>query len=365
MTLDSPPTTAPPRQRAKWPLFLLLAVLLAGGGFAWKIHRDREAAELRRWAKITLPQRMAHVPADWSVDTLATRLEKTRKIRDAEAFRQAATEIGLTKVVAGGYLLPAVAGPRDLATAFKNGPTHETVTFPEGFTALQIAARLQRRGFASGEWLANASYPTGQMPRYEGRLFPDTYELPLKAPGAQVATTLTDRWKAVMAKLPRPFPKVNGKELTAAQVVTLASLVEREAGSRQEMPLVAGVLVGRLRRPMRLQVDASIQYARILSAQNHKSRLLFADLEINSPYNTYKNDGLPPTPICNPGEAALKAAARPQATDALFYVYSPKAKHHLFAKTFEEHKHNVAVVSREREQIEKAAHEAGISDPTG
>jgi UPF0755 protein len=362
VTLDTPPNSTQPHKRAKWPLLLLLLVLLAGGGLAFKIRRDREAAELRKWGKITLPERMARVPADWSAQTLASRLEKTKKIRDADAFREAAAEIGLTKVAAGGYLLPAVAGPRDLAAAFKNGPTHEQVTFPEGFTALQIAARLERRGFASGAWLAKAAYPTGQEPRYEGRLFPDTYVLPLKATGPEVTATMTDRWKAVVAKLPRPFPKVNGKELSTMEVVTLASIVEREAGSAQEMPIIAGILLERLRLPMRLQVDATIQYARILSAQNHKKRLFFADLEINSPYNTYKHDGLPPTPICNPGSAALKAAARPQATKALFYVYSPKVKHHLYATTFAEHKRNNAIVRREQEQIENAAIEAGISD---
>jgi UPF0755 protein len=352
------PLTTLPQKRSKAPFIgLLLLALAIAGGMAWNLDRQRKAEALRRykWGKIALPQRLARVPARWSASTLADRLEKSRKIRDAATFEAAATQIGLTEAAPGGYLLPAVAGPLDVARVFKNGPTHEEVTFPEGFTAAQVAARLRKNGFEGAASVLQAAYPVGTPSPLEGRLFPDTYTLPLQASGTQLVQTMTERWKEEMARLPRPFPTVDGKPLTEAQIVILASLVEREAGSRAEMPLVAGVMVNRLRRPMRLQVDASIQYARVLAERGHKSRLLFADLEIKSPFNTYQNDGLPPTPICNPGAAALRAAARPAKTDALFYVYSPKLKRHLFAPDFEEHKRNIAVVRRERVQLDRAA----------
>ncbi|PQV63205.1 UPF0755 protein [Abditibacterium utsteinense] len=344
-----------PRRRSPWPLLLLLPVV-GIGGFVY--YRQRKAEEVRRFnrATIVLPERMARVPGAWNADTLAERLEKSRKIRDADAFREAADAVGLKNVVPGSYLLPARANPLDLARAFQAGPTHQDVTFPEGFTAAQFAARLRKNGFAGATELS-------QIPpaKLEGHLFPDTYTLPLRSNGAALVALFEARWQSEMKKLPRPFPKIAGKEMTPAQVVTLASLVEREAGSRSEMPLVAGVLVGRLRQPMRLQVDASIQYARLLEKQGHKSRLLFDDLKIDSPFNTYRNDGLPPTPICNPGAAALRAAARPAPTKALFYVYSPKLKRHLFAETYAEHLRKVALVRKERGQLEKQNKNAAIA----
>lgn len=344
----TPAHSPAPRRRALWPLLLLVPVL-AAGGFFYKMRREAAALYRRNRAPIVLPERMARVPGDWNADTLASRLEKSRKILDAGAFLEAATEIGLQKVAPGSYLLPAQASPLDLARAFKAGPTHRDVTFPEGFTARQFAARLRKNGVAGSEKMAQI--PPAQI---EGKLFPATYEVPLAGNSAALLTLFRDKWKREMAKLPRPFPRIGGKELTPIQVVTLASLVEREAASRAEMPLVAGVLIGRLRRPMRLQVDASIQYARLLADQNHKGRLTFQDLEINSPYNTYRHDGLPPTPICNPGAAALRAAARPASTTALFYVYSPKLKRHLFAQNFEQHKRFVAQVRREREALQNS-----------
>lgn len=346
-------TTPPRRRRARWPLFLLLLLpVLGAGGLLYKQRREAEALYRRNRAPIVLPERMARVPAAWSAATLATRLQEKNKIRDVTAFREAATQVGLQNVTPGSYLLPATASPLDLARAFKAGPTHIDITFPEGFTARQFAARLRKNGVAGAENLAKI--PAAQL---EGRLFPATYEVPLAGNSKGLIALFGERWQQEMAKLPRPFPKIGGKEMTPLQVATLASLVEREAASRAEMPLVAGALIGRLRRPMRLQVDASIQYARVLANEGHKGRLLFDDLEIDSPYNTYRNDGLPPTPICNPGAAALRAAARPASTDALFYVYSPKLKKHLFARDFEAHKRYVAQVRRERDEI--AAAKAG------
>lgn len=349
---QTPPVAAPepsaPRRRAMWPLLLLLPVL-GMGGYVYKLRREADALYRRNRAPIVLPERMARVPAAWSARTLAERLEDNGKIRDAEAFREAAASVGLADVTPGSYFLPAKASPLDLARAFKTGPTHLDVTFPEGFTALQFVARLRKNGFKGAEKMAQI--PPRQL---EGKLFPATYEVPIDGDAAALVALFQDKWKSEMAKLPRPFPKVDGKPLTPLQVVTLASLVEREAASHEEMPLVAGVLVGRLRKPMRLQVDASIQYARILAREGHKGRLFFEDLEIDSPYNTYRNDGLPPTPICNPGEAALKAAARPASTDALFYVYSPKSKRHLFAKDYEQHLKYVAQVRRERDALKSA-----------
>ncbi|MBW3637173.1 MAG: endolytic transglycosylase MltG [Armatimonadetes bacterium] len=356
MTPEITPTPAP-KKRSKAPLFLLALLLLLGGG-AWMWNERRKNEALERWkrASIVMPERLARVPARWSAQTLAERLEKSRKIRDSDTFVEYAQQIGLKEVEPGAYFLPKIAGPRDLAQSFKNGPTHEKVTFPEGFTARQVVARLRKNGFAGASDLEKIAPET-----LEGRLFPETYWLPLRTSGKELAAPMIQKWRETIQSLPRPFPKIDGKEMTPMQLTTLASLVEREAASRAEMPLVAGVIVGRLRRPMRLQIDASIQYARAVADLPYKSRLLYEDLEIQSPYNTYTRDGLPPGPICNPGEAALRAAARPQNTNSLFYVYSPKLKRHIFAPDYSGHLRNVALAKREREQRENAAADAAIA----
>lgn len=345
MTPELPPEIAP-RKRSKLPLLLLALLILGAGGFyGWNLRRKNEA--LARWkrAPIVIPQRLARVPARWSAKTLAERLEKSRKVRDADTFLEAATQIGLKEVTPGAYLLPKMAAPLDLAHSFKRGPTHDKVTFPEGFTARQVVARLRKNRFEGA-----ADLEPSRLAQLEGRLFPQTYWLPLHASGQKTIAQLEDKWRQTIAALPRPFPKIDGKELTPLQLTTLASLVEREAASREEMPLIAGVILARLRRPMRLQIDASIQYARALANLPYKNRLFHDDLKINSPFNTYSRDGLPPTPICNPGAAALRAAARPKTTKSLFYVYSPKLKRHIFAADFEGHKRNIALAKREREQ---------------
>lgn len=337
-----------------WPFLLFLLILIGGGAGGWSYFKTKAAErEARRWAPIVMPQRLAIVPTDWGAATLAHKLKDTGKIRDEDAFVQSAKAVKLGAITPGGYLLPVIAGPRDLARVFKAGPTHQKATFPEGFTGLQIAARLKKQGFAGADQMASLIYPaTGYSP-YEGTLFPDTYYLPIRADGKTLIAQMQDKFAEVVKTLPQPLPTVDGKPLTTREIVTLASLIERETNSKSEMPQIAGVMLNRLNKPMRLQIDATVQYARILQDKDHKARLLFDDLKIDSPFNTYLNDGLPPTPICNPGQNALMAAARPAKTDALFYVYSPKLKHHIFASDFEGHKKNVAIARRERAEIEK------------
>ncbi len=340
---------------SRWPAILVALVLILGiGGSGLYYKMKADAKEARRWAPIAMPDKIAFVPTDWGAATLAQKLQKSDKVRDADAFIQAAKEVELTNVTPGGYALPDKAGPRDLAQIFKAGPTHEKAVFPPGFTGLQIVARLKSEGFGGADEMEKLIYPAQGFSPYEGTLGPGTYWMPLKADGKTLIAQMQEEFAGLIKKLPEPLPSVKGQPLTKGEIVTIASLVERESNLKTEMPIVAGVMMNRLEKGMRLQIDASVQYARIMADKDHKSRLYFKDYKFESPFNTYLHDGLPPTPICNPGEDALMAAARPAKTSSLFYVYSPKLKKHIFADDFEGHKHNVAVARRERDEIEKA-----------
>lgn len=337
---------------------LILLIVVVGAGISGTLWWKREQERRWKWQPILLPERLARVTDAWPVDTLAERLEKTKKIRDMDTFLEAARQVGLKQVAPGAYLLPKMAGPLALAKIFKDPPNLLKITFPEGWTGHQMARRLAANKFAAATAFERLIYPPGQaVSPWEGALFPDTYYLPRRGTAQQLLDKLHDPYKAIVANLPRPFPFSAGHRLTQGEVTTLASLVERETDTPTERPLIAGVLLHRLQIHMPLQCDASVQYAMELAAAagvpgavGHKNRVLRRDLKLPSPYNTYLHPGLPPGPICNPSTASLRAAAAPQTTDYLFYVMSPLLGHHRFARTFAEHEHNIKVARAEQKQ---------------
>jgi UPF0755 protein len=215
------------------------------------------------------------------------------------------------------------------------------VTIPEGYTAAQIAERLAEAGIGPApsferEFMRDTLVVDGARTKsLEGFLFPSTYLVPLGAAPAQAAGMLTTQF---LKELPADAARrARGLRVSVPQAVTVASLIEREAKSEQDRPRIAGVIYNRLRLGMPLQVDATIEYA----LPKHKSELSFADLKIDSPYNTYAHGGLPPTPIANPGLPSLEAALHPWKSDDLYYVYCGNGRH-AFAKTLAEHQANVA-----------------------
>jgi UPF0755 protein len=214
------------------------------------------------------------------------------------------------------------------------------VTFPEGFTARQIGARLADRQL--GDAVAFDRYAArtrldvdGTWTRsLEGYLFPSTYLVPVGAPPDRIARVLTDEF---FRELPaNATAKARALGLDVPQVITIASLIEREAQADDERPIMAGVYYNRLRAGMPLEVDATIEYV----FPEHHTVITRRDLEIDSPYNTYRHTGLPPTPIANPGKASIDAAFAPVHSQYLYYVYKGNG-HHAFAKTLEEHNANV------------------------
>lgn len=214
------------------------------------------------------------------------------------------------------------------------------VTIPEGFTSAEIADALAAHRL--GAEPAYASYFERQTivlggvrtKSLEGYLFPSTYLFPLAVTPEAAASILVDQFRK---ELPSDAER-QARQLgfTLPQVVTVASLVEREAKADDERALIAGVIYNRLRKGMPLQVDASLEYA----FPYHKTVITQADLRIDSPYNTYVHTGLPPTPIANPGLPSLLGALHPERTDYYYYVYKGNG-HHAFARTLGEHNANV------------------------
>lgn len=340
----------------KWFLAVLVVVAIGAGG-AWKWKTDRDYA--RKWGAIEMPERFARVLKPLSPQDLAPLLQEGGKVRDANAFIEAAQQSNMKQIAVGGYQLPKSASPRELAKIFGQSPSHVKVTFPEGWTGKQMAARLKGNNFKAADEFYKTVYPLGKTASpWEGRLFPDTYYLPKTGGAKQIIGILTTRFNEVMSGIATSSKKhprgANNQKLSAAQIIALASLVERETDVPEERPIIAGVLVSRLQKKMRLQCDASVQYARVLAeaqgklATGYKSRLLLKDLWLKSPYNTYRNAGLPPGAICNPSKSSLRAALEPKMTNNLFYVWSPKYKKHRFASTFEAHLHNKALAAQEK-----------------
>jgi UPF0755 protein len=215
------------------------------------------------------------------------------------------------------------------------------VTIPEGFTAREIAQTLAAHHLGDDRaferyFLAGHLWLDGRRtPSLEGYLFPSTYLIPDDSTPASVAKTLTEQFYRELPADAGARARALGR--TIPEVVTVASLVEREAQSDDERALMAGVYYNRLRLGMPLEVDATIEYV----FPEHHVVITKRDLAINSPYNTYLHLGLPPTPIANPGKPSLDAAFNPQPSDYLYYVYKGDG-HHAFAKTLAEHNANVA-----------------------
>jgi UPF0755 protein len=279
-----------------------------------------------------------------SFSEIARALAAQGVIDNVASFRLFARLRGEETVVrAGMYRFSSHLTQSEVLDALVSGGAQVAawVTIPEGFTAAQIAARLQKEGVGpSGpflrDFMARSIVVDGTRTRsLEGFLFPSTYLEPFGASAQQAAAPMIAEFFKV---LPHDAPaRARGLHVTVPQAVTVASLIEREAKSEIDRPRIAEVIYNRLRLRMPLQVDASIEYA----LPEYKSGLSFADLKIDSPYNTYTHLGLPPTPIANPGAPSLEAAFHPSKGDDLYYVYCGNGRH-VFAKTLAEHQANVA-----------------------
>jgi len=217
------------------------------------------------------------------------------------------------------------------------------VTIPEGLTIAQIAPLIaDSPGFLAA--VANSSVKTSlgmDVPSLEGFLMPNTYYFDAAPTGEELARTMIAQFRAEWGKLAAEFPE---PAKDPAKIITIASLIEEEARIDDERPLVAAVIYNRLEKGRTLDMDSTLQYA----LNKYGQRLLDEDKEVASPYNTYRNAGLPPGPISNPGAASLRAALSPAPVKYLYFVSNADGKTHTFSNTLKEHE---AAVAKYRTEI--------------
>ncbi len=234
----------------------------------------------------------------------------------------------------GRYVLEGIGDMEALYQLLTSGsPLTVRVTFPEGYTVHQMAVRLQEQaGITADDFLKAAMDNQGKL--LEGHLFPDTYEFLYAGNAAEVVARMLNRFADV---IPSDWVTQAVKRgLTGDQLITVASIIEREAKYDADRPLVASVIFNRLAEGMLLQMDATLEYV----LPSHDGFYTYEELKYDSPYNTYLYPGLPPTPICNPGLASLNAAAHAPASTYYYFLAKPDG-HCVFARTFAEHTRNM------------------------
>jgi len=287
------------------------------------------------------------IPKNSSTIDIAGRLESKGLIRNALAFRIYARYHDIDgQFKPGTYLLNPAMTLEEITGLLIKGPDDTIkITIPEGFTVAQVAELLAQKGvakkddfirLADGEW--NHPYlgdiPAGEN-RLEGYLFPDTYHVTPATSPEKLVQMMLDRFASVINE--HNYIKLaSDRGLTLHQAVIIASMVEREARVAGERARIAGVIFNRLEMGMPLQIDATIQYV----LDKPREILLYKDLEIDSPYNTYKHAGLPPGPIACPGWPSLQAVIEPEEHDFLYYVAKPDGSH-AFSRTLQEHNNNI------------------------
>lgn len=273
---------------------------------------------------------------------IAMLLEQKGVIRSAFLFNAYARILGEgNQMQTGSYVLSQGLTIQEAIHELKNGREESvSVTIPEGYTVHQMAGVLQAAGIdGADDFEVEASTygplkyqygPVAAPVKGEGFLFADTYEFPVHGTARQLCDRMYQRTDAMLTQEIRDKAKAKG--MTLHTLITLASMVEREARFPEDQVPIASVMLKRLEIGMPLQIDATIQYV----LGEPKAELTIADTRIDSPYNTYTHPGLPPGPIGSPGIGAIEAVLAAQPGDYLYYVAQADG-HHVFTKSYEEH----------------------------
>jgi UPF0755 protein len=288
------------------------------------------------------------IPAGSSFATAVDSLARAKVVSSPRLFRFYASARHRDRdLKAGTYAFQPGASWNDVLDALTRGKgLVHTVTIPEGFALSSIAAVLGRALSVPAESVLVAASDSAlrnrldvPTPTLEGYLFPDTYTFAEGTSPADAVRLMVARFEQVWK--PEWDARLQQLAMSRHDIITLASIVEKEARLAEERPVISAVYHNRLKRGMLLQADPTVQYA----LGRHVDRVLYKDLEIDSRYNTYKHPGLPPGPIASPGAASIEAALFPANVPYLYFVASPDG-HHEFRQTFAEH-------TEAREQIRR------------
>lgn len=316
--------------------FLLLIILVVSGWIWWAVY-----VPVAPHAATAI---LLH--SGYSTRRIAAELQKAGVIRSARAFRLWHRFHPQPSLKAGEYLFERPANLPEVYGRIARGDIYfHTVTIPEGYTMFDIAKAMEDAGLGSAQDFLHVAQTQTELihdlapeaKSLEGYLFPNTYEF-----------TRTQSLEEMVAQMVHQFRQVAqqiGLTANVHETVTMASIVEKETAVPEERPRVASVYYNRLAKRMALDADPSVIYAKLL-AGTYTGALHHSDLSVRSPYNTYRYAGLPPGPIGNPGQSALKAALHPDETKFLYFVSDGKDGHHRFAQSLEEHNRNVAAFRR-------------------
>jgi len=333
----NPPQEVKPKLKSRrwlWITLLLIAGFFAAAGawIFWLLGPTGASA-------------IVEIPTGAGAQEVGRLLEKNGLVRSARVFALYARWRGSAgKLQSGYYKLSgrgAAALLEDLTGAGEQVMTR--LVFPEGWRAVDYAARLNEAGFDGDGFLQLVNHPPAEWtpgyvegPTLEGYLFPDTYDLPKKADPEVIVAVMLRRFDREVT--PDRVEVAQKLELTVHGWVTLASMVQAEAGNAAEMPAIAGVFLNRLEAGMPLQSDPTVAYA--LGKKLPELNRYAGDFQTDSPYNTYLYPGLPPGPICNPGAAALGAVLEPKRYNKNglpnFYFFHARGELYL-SSTFNEH----------------------------
>lgn len=325
----------------KLVLFVLIVIALAAGA-GWYFYDGVD----RPFKGYGAAEQFVEVPQGSGPAGIAKRLADAGVVQDVTSFRLALWLSGSARrLQAGEYRFDRPMSARQVADKIARGEVYvRPITFPEGLTIKQMAALYESKGFGEASAFIEAAKNAGLVHSIdpaakdlEGYLFPDTYSLPRRATAEQLVARMVASF--LKALTPDTIAAAGGRGLNVRELVTLASIVEKETGHKSERPLVAAVYSNRLKIGMGLQCDPTVIYA-LERAARYDGNLTREDLQFDSPYNTYKYAGLPPGPIASPGRASLDAAANPPAAPYLYFV-SKNDGSHAFATTLDEHNRNV------------------------
>jgi len=308
-----------------------IGLLAVGGWLAWGLLQPVSPAG----------QKFVLLRPGYSTRRIATELKSAGIIQNNRAFLLWHYLHPSQSLKAGEYLFERPANSVEVYKRLVSGDIYvHTVVIPEGYTIFDVSKAMEAAGLGPSDtflkiFQTNTSLISDLAPEaqsLEGYLFPNTYEFTRTQTPLEMVTAMVKLFRSVAQQI--------GLNADVNKTVTMASIIEKETGAPEERPLVASVYYNRLNKNVALDADPTIIYGELLN-NSYQGALHHADMQIDSPYNTYRHAGLPPGPIGNPGKSSLEAAMHPASTNYLYFVSNGNG-HHRFAGTLEEHNQNVA-----------------------